>query len=259
VVDLIEETVKKGKQSGEVTDLPYTSRAKKVLELSMTEARELHHEYVGTEHVLMGLIRERKGIAAQVLADQGLKEDRAREVIRNLTGGGEPMRVETMRVLDAVVPPAPRPARSLADRPWHEFPVRLRLVMAMAHGCAGELGLEEVAPVHVAIALLEHGHGAGNAALHTLRFDRAAALGALSKAAEEAVSPGIPSDMRVSEGLKNVLRCADDVQAAFGARHAGTQHLLIALLETAPDVAAVFAERGVTAAVLRKEVRQNTG
>jgi ATP-dependent Clp protease ATP-binding subunit ClpA len=131
--------------------------------------------------------------------------------------------------------------------------------MAMAHGCAGELGLEEVAPVHVAIALLEHGHGAGNAALHTLRFDRAAALGALSKAAEEAVSPGIPSDMRVSEGLKNVLRCADDVQAAFGARHAGTQHLLIALLETAPDVAAVFAERGVTAAVLRKEVRQNTG
>ena len=42
-------------------DLPYTSRAKKVLELAMAEARELKHAYVGTEHLLLGLIREEKG------------------------------------------------------------------------------------------------------------------------------------------------------------------------------------------------------
>jgi len=45
------------------SDLPYTSRAKKVLELAMTEARELNHSYVGTEHLLLGLLREEKGIA----------------------------------------------------------------------------------------------------------------------------------------------------------------------------------------------------
>ena len=64
----IEETVKKGKAAAAAgPDLPYTSRAKKVLELAMSEARELGHSYVGTEHLLLGLLREEKGIAAQVL------------------------------------------------------------------------------------------------------------------------------------------------------------------------------------------------
>src|SRR6267143_926913 len=61
----IEETVKKGKAAQTTgPDLPYTSRAKKVLELAMSEARELSHSYVGTEHLLLGLLREEKGIAA---------------------------------------------------------------------------------------------------------------------------------------------------------------------------------------------------
>ena len=69
----IEETVKKGKAAAAAgPDLPYTSRAKKVLELAMTEARELNHSYVGTEHLLLGLLREEKGIAAQVLTDAGV-------------------------------------------------------------------------------------------------------------------------------------------------------------------------------------------
>src|ERR671933_573581 len=57
----IEETVKKGKAAQATgPDLPYTSRAKKVLELAMAEARELNHSYVGTEHLLLGLVREKK-------------------------------------------------------------------------------------------------------------------------------------------------------------------------------------------------------
>src|SRR5262249_57682348 len=62
----IEETVKKGKAAAAAgPDLPYTSRAKKVLELAMTEARDLNHSYVGTEHLLLGLLREENGIPAQ--------------------------------------------------------------------------------------------------------------------------------------------------------------------------------------------------
>ncbi|HSQ29681.1 MAG TPA: ATP-dependent Clp protease ATP-binding subunit [Gemmatimonadaceae bacterium] len=92
----IEETVKKGK-AGQASgpDLPYTSRAKKVLELAMSEARELNHSYVGTEHLLLGLLREEKGIAAQVLTDAGVNLDAARaETLRILgtempQGGGQ--------------------------------------------------------------------------------------------------------------------------------------------------------------------------
>ena len=88
----IEETVKKGKASSAPgPDLPYTSRAKKVLELAMTEARELNHSYVGTEHLLLGLLREEKGIAAQVLTDAGVTLEQSRS--------------ETLRLLGSEMPP----------------------------------------------------------------------------------------------------------------------------------------------------------
>ena len=68
----VEEEVKSGDASHPVgSELPYTSRAKKVLELSMASARDLEHSYVGTEHLLLGLLREEKGIAAQVLTELG--------------------------------------------------------------------------------------------------------------------------------------------------------------------------------------------
>lgn len=69
----IEETVKQGKAAAAAgPELPYISRAKKVLELAMMEARELNHSYIGTEHLLLGLLREEKGIAAQVLVHSGV-------------------------------------------------------------------------------------------------------------------------------------------------------------------------------------------
>src|SRR5215208_6892915 len=97
----IEETVKKGKAAQTTgPDLPYTSRAKKVLELAMSEARELSHSYVGTEHLLLGLLREEKGIAAQVLTDAGVNLEAAR--------------AETLRILGTEMPQQPGGAQASA-------------------------------------------------------------------------------------------------------------------------------------------------
>jgi len=91
VTQKIEETVKKGKAAQATgPDLPYTSRAKKVLELAMAEARDLNHSYVGTEHLLLGLLREEKGIAAQVLTDAGVNLDAARAETLRLLGTDMP-------------------------------------------------------------------------------------------------------------------------------------------------------------------------
>jgi len=82
----IKEAVKQGKETQPTGhDLPYTSRAKRTLELSMSAARDLNHSYVGTEHLLLGLIREEKGIAAQILAQFGAT--------------AQPVRDETVRLL----------------------------------------------------------------------------------------------------------------------------------------------------------------
>ena len=79
------DVVKRGATELSGPDLPYTSRAKKVLELSMSEARDLHHSYVGTEHLLVGLIKEERGIAAQVLVSMGLTVEKVRpEILRLL-------------------------------------------------------------------------------------------------------------------------------------------------------------------------------
>jgi len=88
----VEESVKKGKATIALGELPYTSRAKKVLEFAMAEARELSHSYVGTEHLLLGLLREEKGIAAQVLNSLGI--------------GMEEARSETLKVLGSDAGPA---------------------------------------------------------------------------------------------------------------------------------------------------------
>lgn len=67
-------------------DLPYTSRAKRVVEFAMSEARELNHDYVGTEHLLLGVLRGEKGIGAHVLAAAGVTLERARAETLRLLG-----------------------------------------------------------------------------------------------------------------------------------------------------------------------------
>ena len=83
----IEETVKKGKAAQTTgPHLPYTSRAKTVLALAMSEARELNHMYVGTEHLLLALLGEGKGIAAQTLNSLGVTAENARAQILSILG-----------------------------------------------------------------------------------------------------------------------------------------------------------------------------
>ncbi|MDR4888478.1 ATP-dependent protease ATP-binding subunit ClpC [Fredinandcohnia sp. QZ13] len=75
-------------QEGSQT-IHYTPRAKKVIELSMDEARKLGHSYVGTEHILLGLIREGEGVAARVLNNLGVSLNKARQQVLQLLGSNE--------------------------------------------------------------------------------------------------------------------------------------------------------------------------
>ncbi len=77
-------------QSGNYTP-NYTPRAKKVIELSMDEARKLGHTYVGTEHILLGLIREGEGIAARIMNNLGVSLNKARQQVLQLLGSSEMM------------------------------------------------------------------------------------------------------------------------------------------------------------------------
>ena len=88
----VEEIIGQG-QAAPTGHIPFTPRAKKVLELSLREALQLGHNYIGTEHILLGLIREGEGVAAQVLQKLGADLNRVRQqviqLLQGYTGKGE--------------------------------------------------------------------------------------------------------------------------------------------------------------------------
>jgi len=114
----VEEIIGQGQQapSGHI---PFTPRAKKVLELSLREAQQLGHNYIGTEHILLGLIREGSGVAAQVLVKLGADLNRARQQVVRLLHGhqGEDVTGEDVTGEDSPLPgDAPAYAGSLDRR-----------------------------------------------------------------------------------------------------------------------------------------------
>lgn len=94
VRERINSSIRHGKSEVSPNKLPYTSRAKKTLEYALAAARDLGHEYVGTEHLLLGLLREEKGIAAQVLTSLGLTHALTEAYVLDQVPGAPPL-VET--------------------------------------------------------------------------------------------------------------------------------------------------------------------
>lgn len=86
----VEKLVQPGPQTQVLGDIPFTPRAKKALELSAEEARSLGHNYIGTEHLLLGLVREGEGMAYRVLLNLGLDLNRLRNEVLELLGSGIP-------------------------------------------------------------------------------------------------------------------------------------------------------------------------
>jgi ATP-dependent Clp protease ATP-binding subunit ClpC len=106
----------------ETGQIPFTPRAKRVLELALREALSLGHNWIGTEHVLLGIAREDDGVAKQILLDLGVDADRIRdEVIRTL--GGAP------RAGGAPPPPVPWPRPPLRGRRSSRMPAPYLLVV----------------------------------------------------------------------------------------------------------------------------------
>jgi len=260
VVRIVEKTVNSGKKASPGEALPYTSRAKKVLELAVSEARELNHSYVGTEHLLLGLVAEQKGIGAQVLADCGLELAAAR--------------AETLRLLGADVPPPPGRERlphgemdsnfdpaavmkagAAGYRVLNRCTPRLRTVVLAAVDKAHSRSAFAIEPEHLLEALLEQEDGMAAAILDRVSADRRKLRDAAARAAGEiALVDSRPEPTPFSAVALVVLRDAHEAAKDEGANDMGTDHLLLALMETGNErTVDVLANAGVTIEALVRE------
>ncbi len=241
---------------GDALDLPYTSRAKKVLELAMTEARDLSHKYVGTEHILLGLIREERGIAAQVLADSGMTLDTARgEVLRllgNVATSGSPAhghrRWPGETTSSGSLTPIALPIRSLPPAEWATD--RARSVIERAREEAANRHSRLIEPEHILIALLQEDGGMASTLMDLLGTDQSALRRAAAGAIEETLASDEPFDLEMpySDSAEAVLRHAFHAARSGRDRRVGTDHVLLGLLleESAP-ASRVLTEAGLTA------------
>jgi len=122
---VIEENVPQGNVDNPGPDLPYASRAKKVLELAMASAREENHTYVGTEHLLLGLIREERGMGAQALNKCGVDFASARHEMLRILGTEMPQSTPDVSVQDRFS------ARGFDQPSALKFPKRLAEVVTV--------------------------------------------------------------------------------------------------------------------------------
>lgn len=115
----IETLVLRGRDTVEMRWLPQTPRVKKAIEYAIEEARSLNHDHVGTEHLLLGLLRDSRNVAAQLLMNQGLNFERVREVLRGATSQLGPASRTRNEIED--VPEPLRPAIAELDAEIRRF------------------------------------------------------------------------------------------------------------------------------------------
>ncbi len=199
--------------SGEVEiegQISFTPRAKKVLELSLRQALGLGHNYVGTEHILLGLVRESEGVATRILLDF----DADSEKIRN----------EVIRVLS-------RPSGAAVSQPLDSGS---QAVVKDATMVAWRLGQSEVAPHHLLLALLRSEVGIVGIVMANLKVN----YRQWEKAFESALpkSPASePQGIRFSTATQQVFRDAKRTADAGGHRVIKLHHLLLAVIETSDE------------------------
>jgi ATP-dependent Clp protease ATP-binding subunit ClpA len=220
----------------------------------MSEARDLNHSYVGTEHLLLGLLREEKGIAAQVLVDAGLTLDVARSAVLTILG------TNPNSAAGEGIQPASERINWLGSVPAEQYPKRVRAVLNEARALVIGPGTTHTEPIHVAVALLRHSAGVANVALERLGCDRAALLSALdAQVANEPRNAEHEATVQRSRSLQAALVAAYQERHDRGASTLDTHHLLIGLFRADDRIAAVFAAQNITVDRLRDEAERVVG
>jgi ATP-dependent Clp protease ATP-binding subunit ClpA len=231
----VEKLVRRSPDILQLGKIPQTPRAKKVIEYAVEESRNLGHNYVGTEHLLLGLIRENEGVANRVLTILGLELDEVRKEVQRALNSGEEVSPE---LTDAA-----------------------RKVLAYANGEALRFNHEYIGTEHILLGLLREGSNLDAKALIRVGVDLARARAEIGKLVRRGpdTNPelsGLPQTPRA----KKVVERAKEESKKLGHHYVGPEHLLLGLIGDDDGVAAqVLTNLGVVLEDLRQEVLNGMG
>ena len=237
-------------------EIGLTPRAKKIIELAVDEARRMGHHHIGTEHLLLGMVREGEGIAAGVLESLGVSLDRARAEVVSILTGGTTQAVPRGQIDWERVPGRYEP---LADVPplddiMTELSDSARAVMKRAGEEAERFNHNYLGTEHMLLALAGERNSLAGTALENLGVQ----LTKVRSAVEFIIGRGD----RPSSGLRpltprtqKVLEFSYDEARRLKQEHVGAEHLLLGLIREGEGIAAgVLESLGASLDKVRREV-----
>jgi len=216
----------------------FTERARKVIVLAKEEARRFNHDYIGTEHLLLGLIREGEGVAAAVLQKLGLSLESIRLEVEKLVQPGPTTQIQ-------------------GDVP---FTPRSKKALELAAEEARALGHNYIGTEHLLLGLIREGEGVAAAVLQKLGLS----LESIRLEVEKLVQPGpttqIQGDVPFTPRSKKALELAAEEARALGHNYIGTEHLLLGLIREGEGVASqVLLNLGLDLNRVRSEIMELLG
>ena len=254
----VEFIIGRGDSTVTPSDITLSPRTKKVVELAIDESRKLGHSYVGTEHLLLGVVREGGSVGAGVLQSLGVTLDQVRERVIELLGkeGGDPAAgAEAGRPpsLGASVIAASHPI-SNADR----LDASVRRALAHAYWEAGRANAGTVASHHLLLGLLTSGEIWTRQVLARLDLD-ASRLIALIDAAAPPREGTRPECLDEQAGLGEVLARAGELAAERNSVLIRSGHVLLAIASTSGIGANVLIAAGAPASRIREILEKMSG
>jgi ATP-dependent Clp protease ATP-binding subunit ClpA len=242
-------------------EIGLTPRVKKVIELAIDEARRLNHHYIGTEHLLLGLVREGEGIAAGVLESLGVNLEKVRTQtihVLSMSRAGISWQADTG---DAAVTepeasplqddddftPAPAREESEANNIPGVFTMRARRVLDAAQEEAHKLQQKFVGTEHLLLGLVSEEKGMATQILQDLQVDRETIRSTVEFIIAHSGSRAIPDVVGFTPRSQKVIQYAVDEAFKLDKTFVGTEHLLLAMLLEGEGIAAgVLISLGVT-------------
>ncbi len=228
-----------------------TPRAKKVIELAVDEARRLNHHYIGTEHILLGLVREGEGIAGGALASLGVTLERARaETVRILKQAGQPIEESQEEAAPAATdnPPEQVLLQIRSNKPFdgHPFTDQAHRIIEQAHKEAEHFQHNYIGTEHLLLGMVHDGEGVAGAVLRNLGVQ----LSKVRDAVEFIIGRGdriVLGEIGLTPRAKKVIELAVDESRHLNNNYVGTEHLLLGMVREGEGIAAgVLESLGVT-------------
>jgi ATP-dependent Clp protease ATP-binding subunit ClpA len=233
--------------------IPFTPRAKKVVELSLREALQMGHNYIGSEHILLGLIREGEGVAAQVLTHLGINlnaiRETVRELVKNNPQSGEPTPAE----------PASREGRF--GPLFEHFNARALRVVVQAHEEARLLNHNYIGTEHVLLGLIAEPDTVSTNALVSHGLEAVEIRNAVARIVGEGTeAPSASTHIRFTPRAKRVLELSLRESLKLGHNYIDNENILLGLLREGEGIAAqVLTQLGVNLEGLRVTVMELIG